>query len=307
MQKKNHISIIEPILKKYVPLLTNQYLISLQKNIDNITSVIFDDFSNQIINDIADSFSDESISSKQIEFELKDNVPELKIALPDKIKIIPDFHYAIAAVIGVFIGGIYFTRLFQYVGIKTEMIFISNILGAFLTTFFYGNLSKLFSKVAGLLGKKSDSNFKMPPKKSVYNAVHSYLNLWLFIVTYIADDITASLKNKNKTTEQIKHLPVSLIDKIYKLSATPLNQLKTVATEIIQEAKLAGFQGFDEIPVFKTDKNGSIESQIWSEDMKDKFDVFGRVNVGDKIIIEEKPKIINDKIIKKGLVRKIKN
>lgn len=285
IQFKNY----DELYEKYTAIITDKYYELIKNDTEHQLDFHLEKITNELIKKIALLKSTDTIPPEYIEYELKDADLRLNIIFPGKIKIIIPLKYAIAAVIGALIGTFILAPFMRLTGItEKELVLVSNIFGIFITTYLYG---KFFNKIFKTV-------YKYPVKKEVATTVKTYLKLWLAMVTLIADKIILSEQKRKEDQNIIKKLPANLIDKIYKLYNARGEQIKIIAQEIIQQAKQLGFEGFDEFEKSQSDI-------YWTEKLRKKYDTFGLVNEGDKIHIEEIPNIINGKIIKKGLVRRI--
>lgn len=278
------------LVDKYSNIITNKYLNLLESNNENQLQYYIDEMEWNIIKEVSTEYNT-SISSDYLSYELKNIMPKMDIFFPSKTKIIPTFKYAVAAVIGALSGLIFFNPIFKNIT-ETDFILISNILGIFLFTYLYGIFGSKFFKV----------NYNLPSKTDVEYSVKSYISIWILFLYQKSDELVIINQNKNSNADTLKKLPVQLINKIYKLYSTPENQLKITAQEIIQAAKQAGFQGFDNDLFNETNINGEL---LWETSLSEKYETFDNIKEGDRIRIEEMPVIAKEKVLKKGLVRKI--
>ena len=70
------------------------------------------------------------------------------------------------------------------------------------------------------------------------------------------------------------------------------------------EARNAGIEGLDGEPVFISGESLSPETLVWVSELETQYDAIGLIEVGDQVIIEERPLIRNGEILKKGVARK---
>jgi hypothetical protein len=88
--------------------------------------------------------------------------------------------------------------------------------------------------------------------------------------------------------------------KIQLLTDVSKNDLPIAVAELVQEAKNVGFEGLD--------ANSEAPKVIdWHEDLEAKYEIFGNIEPGDRVVIDREPTIFEGTVRKKGLVRKYRN
>jgi len=94
---------------------------------------------------------------------------------------------------------------------------------------------------------------------------------------------------------------------IYALHSATEKDLPTAADELIQEAKNFGFEGLEGQPKFFPNVEKRDDRLVWASSLKDKYEAFGDINEGNAVKVERKPVIWGGKVLKRGLVRKIRD
>lgn len=98
----------------------------------------------------------------------------------------------------------------------------------------------------------------------------------------------------------------SLTGYIYDLHNAAAKDLPYVTDELIQEAKNIGFEGLDGQPRFLSNAEKQEERLVWIPSLIDKYETFGNIKEGDEVRVERKPVIVGLKVLKRGLVRRIR-
>ncbi len=94
---------------------------------------------------------------------------------------------------------------------------------------------------------------------------------------------------------------------VQRLSRASKDDLLLAAEELIQEARSVGFEGLPDEPVFVRDSAPIKPEIVWRENLRERYETFGHIEDGDRVSVEEEPVILNGKMLKKGLVRKVRN
>jgi len=119
------------------------------------------------------------------------------------------------------------------------------------------------------------------------------IELWMDKVIMFIQALIAS-KPIDEFKEEIDY--AEIIESIFKLEQTPNNELSIAVEELIVTAKNSGA----EFP-----QNESVEL-IWEDDFENKYRKYGSIDEGQKVFIENPPVIVKGKVLKKGLVRKVR-
>lgn len=98
----------------------------------------------------------------------------------------------------------------------------------------------------------------------------------------------------------------SLAGYIYDLHNAAPKDLPYVADELIQEAKNIGFEGLDGQARFLSNAEKHEECLVWIPSLIEKYEPFGNIKEGDEVKVERKPVIVGFKVLKRGLVRRIR-
>ena len=89
------------------------------------------------------------------------------------------------------------------------------------------------------------------------------------------------------------------------LHATSADNLPGLAQDVINAARDAGFEGL-EGPVGFGQTANRRDTQVleWAESMRERYNVFGHVEAGDVVRVEQEPVVFRGELREKGLVRK---
>ncbi len=142
-----------------------------------------------------------------------------------------------------------------------------------------------------------------PDRKEVEEVMKKSLGLWIHYADHMARDY---LKEGKEDTLSIEGIPVGLADKIHKLHNSSKDEVEVVALEILQEAKKTGLEGLEGSPAFKEGGTTHQDRISWEPELLKLYNVYGSVEEGDIVVIEDAPLILGDEILRKGLVRKAK-
>lgn len=94
---------------------------------------------------------------------------------------------------------------------------------------------------------------------------------------------------------------------IYALHQAPPESLPTVADELIQEARNSGFEGLNGPPAFSSGARGAAQTVIWKKALLSRYETFGHVVEGDRVTVERPAVIFENKVVQRGLVRKVRD
>jgi len=94
---------------------------------------------------------------------------------------------------------------------------------------------------------------------------------------------------------------------IYALHSATEKDLPATADELIQEAKNFGFEGLEGQPQFFSNVEKREDSLVWASNLSDKYEAFGDIKEGNAVKVERKPVILGGIVLKRGLVRKIRD
>jgi hypothetical protein len=88
----------------------------------------------------------------------------------------------------------------------------------------------------------------------------------------------------------------ALADKALSLRQVPDERLPEAAEELRQELRNLGFEA----------DPGAAQTLQWEEDCNDRYETFGLVAPGDRVIVEREPVVFRGAVRRKGLVRRIR-
>ena len=136
--------------------------------------------------------------------------------------------------------------------------------------------------------------------------VKSCIESWLkMAVSLIAAILYCSTKPEQVPNEKQETLSM-LAGYIYALHNAAQKDLPYIADELIQEAKNIGFEGLEGRPLFLSNSEKQEDRLVWSPGLVEKYETFGNIKEGDAVKVERKPVIVGLKVLKRGLVRRIR-
>ncbi len=143
---------------------------------------------------------------------------------------------------------------------------------------------------------------RMSHEELVKSCIESWLKM---AVPLIAAIQYFSLKSE-QTPDNKQEIFNSLTGYLYDLHNADAKDLPYVADELIQEAKNIGFAGLDGQPRFLSNAEKQEENLVWIPSLIEKYEIFGNIKEGDEVRVERKPVIVGLKVLKRGLVRRIR-
>jgi hypothetical protein len=93
---------------------------------------------------------------------------------------------------------------------------------------------------------------------------------------------------------------------VYALHQANPQSLPVVAHELIQEAKNSGFAGLEGLPAFLDNARAERQVLTWKPDLQTKYETFGYIVEGDRVVVEREPAILDGQVVQRGLVRKVR-
>ena len=136
--------------------------------------------------------------------------------------------------------------------------------------------------------------------------VKTVLNIWIIAIIQAAGLIVLDENSDNKDDELNKINIDRLLEYIYKLYYSDIDNLPVVTSEIVSYLKTQGFEGFAKPPLFISDSSVVQQSFIWNSEFEKKYETVGLIEEGDKVLVESVPIIKDGEIITKGVVRKVR-
>jgi len=143
---------------------------------------------------------------------------------------------------------------------------------------------------------------RMSHEEVVKSCIESWLKM---VIPLIAAIQYFSLKSE-QAPDNKQEIFNSLTGFIYDLHNAAAKDLPYVADELIQEAKNIGFAGLDGQPRFLSNAEKQEENLVWIPSLIEKYETFGNIKEGDEVRVERKPVIVGLKVLKRGLVRRIR-
>jgi len=136
-------------------------------------------------------------------------------------------------------------------------------------------------------------------RETVRSVITQWLDGVLVLLIWLCDH-DHSIKEETSLEPAISELG----DMIQALHHTPKENLPVAVEELIQEAKNQGFEGLDGPSRFRESDAPDQIILSWTEELREKYDVFGYVEPGDDVIVQTQPVMFQGDVRKKGSVRK---
>jgi len=103
---------------------------------------------------------------------------------------------------------------------------------------------------------------------------------------------------------------------LYALHGCSQEELPVAAAELIQEARNAGLSGLEGEPAFMRPPQEAAAAAgpapeppgplVWKEPLQDRYETFGHIEDGDRVIVEREAVVQDGEVINRGLVRKLR-
>ena len=159
----------------------------------------------------------------------------------------------------------------------------------------------------GIIFVLSFSKEKLAFERSSHeDIVKSSVESWLKMAIPMIAAIQYSSTKSEETHDNNQETFSSLASYIYDLHNAAQKDLPYIADELIQEAKNIGFEGLDGQPKFLSNIDKEEDRIIWIPSLTEKYETFGNIKEGDEVRVERKPVIVGMKVLKRGLVRRIR-
>ena len=136
--------------------------------------------------------------------------------------------------------------------------------------------------------------------------VKSCIESWLKMAISLIAAIQYCSVKSDQVSDNRQETLSTLAGYIYALHNAAQKDLPYVADELIQEAKNIGFEGLEGLPQFLSNGENQEERLVWASSLVDKYETFGNIKEGDTVKVERKPVIVGLKVLKRGLVRRIR-
>lgn len=136
--------------------------------------------------------------------------------------------------------------------------------------------------------------------------VESCIESWLKMAISLIAAIQYCAANSEQVPNDNQETFSTLAGYIYALHNAAQKDLPYVADELIKEAKNIGFEGLEGQPQFLSNGEIQEENLVWNPSLIEKYETFGNIEEGDEVKVERKPVIVGLKILKRGLVRRIR-
>ncbi|MDH4238000.1 MAG: hypothetical protein OEW48_00400 [Phycisphaerae bacterium] len=248
------------------------------------------------------SFDNKSVESLKFAFDTI--VPQVTVPKPAQLMELRAASVALAALLGAILGLALLTPLTRLaLGMRDVGIVLGGPLGAFCLVLIVWRVSRSSSLIKFLQVSQRRPAFDQLSHEQV---VRSCLNSWLNMAIPLLVALYCFSKSGQVFTDKEAAFS-TLAGYIYALHSATEKDLPTAADELIQEARNFGFEGLEGQPQFFPDVEKREDSFVWASSLKDKYEAFGDINEGDAVKVERKPVILGGKVLKRGLVRKIRD
>lgn len=135
--------------------------------------------------------------------------------------------------------------------------------------------------------------------------VEQVLFLWTFSCRNILQLELESFNSKEEREGRELEIQ-ALLPALYGLYHSPREELETNALALFQTLRSFGYAELTEDGAFKKDQDRHAPPLIWSKDLHTKYNCFGYIQEGDRVIIEKPVVVKDDRVLMKGLVRRFK-
>ena len=155
-----------------------------------------------------------------------------------------------------------------------------------------------------LVTKRRSSYDQDEYEKQVRLTIQSWLDgAWMLLVGLVGEWL-GSREAATSADSVINKIGLRL----HALHGSSPENLPFAVDELIHEARALGFGGLDRPAAFLSEgPERERKVMIWQEELGEKFDRFGLVDVGDEVTVEREPVLFEGEVREKGLVRKVRS
>jgi hypothetical protein len=138
-------------------------------------------------------------------------------------------------------------------------------------------------------------------ERSVRQCIEHWLHGALLVLAVLGERAADQSSGSRSEGEAMAELGRRIMD----MHAASAENLPGLAQDVINAARRAGYDGLDGPVAFgKAGDHRKASMFEWVESMRERYNVFGQVEPGDRVRVEEEPVIFRGQVSKKGLVRK---
>ncbi len=210
---------------------------------------------------------------------------------------------ALAAFIGAILGLLILTPIARLaLDMRDVGLFLGGPLGAMVGVLIAGRWGRLWH---WLRAKPATTPlFDVKAHESIVQTlIDQWLQLAVLMLSLLWDDQALLAADNPDQAQAFKRLS----RQIYALFSARAEQLPVAADELIQEARNCGFTGLDGSPVFLAESLSDRTEMVWKQSMISHYEPFGHITEGDRVWIERKPVLLQDQVVERGLVRKVRS
>ena len=128
------------------------------------------------------------------------------------------------------------------------------------------------------------------------------LNDWLYGSLLVLAVLSERRNAEESTTDRGKRAMAELGKRIMHLNVATAENISGLAAEVIDAARDAGFEGLAPVNSHHISEESCV--LLWAESMRARYNVFGHVEDGDSVRVEQEPVVRGGDVLEKGLVRK---
>lgn len=208
---------------------------------------------------------------------------------------------ALSALVGAIVGMVVLTPFFRLVfDMRDVGLALGGPLGALCAVLIVHRVS--CSRVFGMMQRLPGYD-----RRSHEQIVHTSIEQWLNLAIGLLAALCASRSWSEDTPGDNEAAFRRIGRLIYALHRTTPESLPVAVDELIQEARNCGFEGLDGSPAFLSSGDDRQSVIAWTSDLAAKYETFGQVVEGDRVIIERQSVVFNGKVMERGLVRKLRD
>ena len=137
--------------------------------------------------------------------------------------------------------------------------------------------------------------------------VRRVVDQWLEAAIVVLFSLCTVTLNKSEGEENAETTLYKLATRIQAIHRASAQSLPVVVDELLQEARNLGFEGLNDPVTRLGPESKERRSEVWREELKERYETFGHIEVGDSVLIEDEPVVFQGVVGKKGMVRKARH
>lgn len=208
-----------------------------------------------------------------------------------------------AAFIGAIIGLLILTPLARLaLGMRDVGLFLGGPVGAMTGVLIAGRWGRLWRRLR--FKSATAPLFDVKAHESLIQIlIDQWLQLAALMLSLLWEDTARLTGDHPDQSQALKRLS----RQVYALFSAQVEQLPVAADELIQEARNCGFTGLDGSPLFLDPSSSDRTEMVWKPSMISHYEPFGHITEGDRVRIERKPVLLKNRVVERGLVRKVRS